>query len=91
MNELNLSDEAIFDRLKKYVRSFLGANDKHLDEVNLSDNLKNDLGFDSLDSVELIMLIEREFGVNIGDNLETFQTVGDFFHYLKIALGRDSE
>lgn len=91
MNELNLSDEVIFDRLKKCILSFAWANGQHLDEVKRSDNLKDDLGFDSLNVVELSIRMGREFGVDIGNSLETAQTVDDVVRRLKTVLERDSE
>jgi len=90
MNELNLSDEAILKRLKKCIRKLLGADDQNR-EINLSDNLKDDLNLDSLDGVELVVDIKKEFGVDIGDDLEAFSTVDDVFRHLKMTLGSDSE
>ena len=44
----------------------------------------NDLGADSLDTVELIMEFEKEFGINIPDDkAETIQTVGDAIKYIE--------
>ena len=46
--------------------------------------LKNDLGADSLDSVELIMEFEKEFGISIPDHdVERIRTVGDAVRYIK--------
>ena len=44
----------------------------------------NDLGADSLDTVELIMEFEKEFGISIPDDkAETIQTVGDAISYIE--------
>ena len=44
----------------------------------------NDLGADSLDTVELIMEFEKEFGISIPDDkAETIQTVGDAIAYIE--------
>ncbi len=44
----------------------------------------NDLGADSLDTVELIMEFEREFNISIDDSdAEKIQTVGDAIKYLE--------
>ena len=44
----------------------------------------DDLGADSLDTVELVMAFEEEFGIEIPDeDAETLQTVGDAIKYLK--------
>ena len=44
----------------------------------------NDLGADSLDTVELIMEFEKQFGISIPDEqAETIQTVGDAVSYIE--------
>ena len=44
----------------------------------------NDLGADSLDTVELIMEFEKEFGISIPDDqAEKIQTVGDAISYIE--------
>jgi acyl carrier protein len=51
----------------------------------------NDLGADSLDTVELIMEFENEFGVNIPDEeAENIQTVGEAIKYVQEHLKADS-
>ena len=46
----------------------------------------NDLGADSLDTVELIMEFEKEFGVNIPDDqAEKIATVGDAISYIEAS------
>ena len=47
----------------------------------------NDLGADSLDTVELIMEFEREFGINIPDNqAESISTVGEAISFVENAV-----
>jgi acyl carrier protein len=47
-------------------------------------NFNDDLGIDSIDSVELIMAIEKEFGVDIPDDeIDEFQTVADLIAYIR--------
>lgn len=47
-----------------------------------------DLGADSLDTVELVMAFEEEFGIDIPDeDAETLRTVGDAIRYLKKRAG----
>ena len=53
-------------------------------EVTAEASFTNDLGADSLDTVELIMEFEKEFNVSIPDEeAEKIQTVGDAVAYLK--------
>ncbi|MCI6503940.1 MAG: acyl carrier protein [Prevotella sp.] len=56
------------------------------EEVKLEASFTNDLGADSLDTVELIMELEKEFGVTIPDSdAEKIQTVGDAVAYIENA------
>lgn len=53
-------------------------------QVTESANFIKDLGADSLDTVELIMEFEKEFGITIEDSeAEKIQTVGDVINFLK--------
>jgi len=53
-------------------------------EVNDTASFTNDLGADSLDTVELIMEFEKQFGISIPDDkAETIQTVGDAVAYIE--------
>ncbi|MCI6644360.1 MAG: acyl carrier protein [Alloprevotella sp.] len=53
-------------------------------EVNESANFTQDLGADSLDTVELIMDFEKEFGISIPDDeAKNIQTVGDAISYVE--------
>ena len=55
-------------------------------EVKPEASFTNDLGADSLDTVELIMEFEKEFGVTIPDSdAEKIQTVGDAIAYIENA------
>ena len=76
-----MSDVA--ERVKKIVVEHLGVEaDKVVDSANFID----DLGADSLDTVELVMAFEEEFGVEIPDDqAETIVTVGDAVTYLEKA------
>ena len=68
-----MSDVA--ERVKKIVVEHLGVD---ADKVVESANFIDDLGADSLDTVELVMAFEEEFGVEIPDDqAETITTVGD--------------
>ncbi|NDB36446.1 MAG: acyl carrier protein [Flavobacteriia bacterium] len=53
-------------------------------EVNDAASFTNDLGADSLDTVELIMEFEKQFAISIPDDkAETIQTVGDAIAYIE--------
>ena len=71
----------IGDRVKKIVIEQLGV-----DAEKVQDNASfiDDLGADSLDTVELVMAFEEEFGVEIPDDAaETILTVGDAVKFLE--------
>ena len=59
------------------------------DKVVESANFIDDLGADSLDTVELVMAFEEEFGVEIPDDqAETITTVGDAVKFLEKASAK---
>ena len=56
-------------------------------EVTPEATFTGDLGADSLDTVELVMEFEKEFGVQVEDDAaEKFQTVGDVISYIESKL-----
>ena len=56
-------------------------------EVTETASFTNDLGADSLDTVELIMEFEREFEINIPDNqAENISTVGEAISFVESAV-----
>lgn len=70
----------ISSRVKAIIVDKLGVDEN---EVNADASFTNDLGADSLDTVELIMEFEKEFDVSIPDEqAENIQTVGDAVTYL---------
>ncbi|HAT87771.1 acyl carrier protein [Cohaesibacter gelatinilyticus] len=75
----------IAERVKKIVIEHLGVDaDKVTNEASFID----DLGADSLDTVELVMAFEEEFGTEIPDDAaETIQTVGNAVDFLTKAAG----
>lgn len=76
------------ERIKDIIVDNLGVN---ADQVTQEASFVNDLGADSLDTVELIMAFEEEFGAEIPDeDAETLTSVGAVYDYLK-AKGFDAE
>ena len=75
----------IADRVKKIVIEHLGVED---DKVVESASFIDDLGADSLDTVELVMAFEEEFSVDIPDDAaKDIQTFGDAVNFIKANSG----
>jgi len=75
----------VSERVKKIVTEHLGV-----DEDKVTDNASfiDDLGADSLDTVELVMAFEEEFGVEIPDDAaEKIQTVKDAITFISANAG----
>lgn len=63
---------------EKVINLMLRLSDKSKEEIREEDDLYNDLGFDSLDSVELAIDMEKEFGVYMDEEyLNKWRTVKD--------------
>jgi len=72
---------SIEDRIKKIVVEQLGVN---ADQVTPEAKFIEDLGADSLDTVELVMALEEEFGNEIKDeDAEKLTTVGDVVRHIE--------
>ncbi len=70
----------MLDKIKEIVVDQLGV---EMDQVTLESNFIDDLGADSLDTVELIMAFEEEFEVEIPDaDAEKIKTVKDVADYI---------
>ena len=71
----------VAERVKKIVVEHLGVEE---DKVSEKASFIDDLGADSLDTVELVMAFEEEFGVEIPDDAaEKILTVGDAVEFIK--------
>ena len=71
----------IASRVKAIIVDKLGVEES---EVTNAASFTNDLGADSLDTVELIMEFEKEFGISIPDDqAEKITTVGDAVSYIE--------
>ncbi len=73
--------EDIASKVTAIIVDKLGVDES---EVRPDASLTNDLGADSLDTVELIMEFENQFGLAIPDNIaEKISTVGDAIKYIE--------
>ncbi|MBM4079080.1 MAG: acyl carrier protein [Planctomycetes bacterium] len=76
-----MPEESIKDRVVNIVCEQMGVSK---DRVTPETSFINDLGADSLDTVELVMEFEDEFDLNIPDeDAEKIQTVGDAIKYIE--------
>lgn len=75
---------SVEERVKKIVVEQLGANE---DQVTEEVSFVDDLGADSLDTVELVMALEEEFDMEIPDDkAETIATVKDAVDYINAQM-----
>ncbi|MAV23840.1 MAG: acyl carrier protein [Gammaproteobacteria bacterium TMED278] len=71
---------SVEDRVKKIVSDQLGVS---MDEVQNDSSFVDDLGADSLDTVELVMALEEEFDLEIADeDAEKISTVNEAVDYI---------
>ena len=84
-----MTEEEIVKQVKAIIVDKLGVEES---EVTESANFTNDLGADSLDTVELLMEIERVFGIKIPDEeTSTIATVKDAIDKVKEKLASKEE
>ena len=73
--------EAVTDRVRAIIAEQLGVK---VEEVTDAASFIEDLGADSLDTVELVMALEEEFGIEIPDeDAEKMTSVGDSIKYIE--------
>ncbi len=76
-----MAEKSVQERVKEIIVEQLGVNP---DQVTPEAKFIEDLGADSLDTVELVMAFEEEFGAEIPDeDAEKLQTVGDVIKYIE--------
>lgn len=74
------------DKIKGIIAEQLGVK---IEDVTEKASFIDDLGADSLDTVELVMALEEEFGVEIPDeDAEKMTTVGDAIKYIQTKAGK---
>ena len=76
-----MSEKTIEEKVKDIIVEQLGVNPE---QFTPSASFIEDLGADSLDTVELVMAFEEEFGVEVPDeDAEKLQSVGDVLKYVE--------
>ncbi len=79
--------ETVEAKVKEIIINELGV---EAEKVTAEASFVDDLGADSLDTVELVMAFEEEFGIDIPDeDAEQMRTVGDAVKYLKANAESD--
>ena len=77
---------SVQDKVRSIIAEQLGVK---LEEVTPQASFIDDLGADSLDTVELVMALEEEFGIEIPDEeAEKMVTVGDAIKYIDEKAGQ---
>jgi len=80
-----MSDE-VTQKVKQIIVNKLGVEESQITDTA---SFTNDLGADSLDTVELVMEFEKEFDLTIGDeDAEKITTVGDAVKYIQENLNK---
>ena len=78
-----------YDKVVQVVAEQLGVKEE---EVKPSAKFVEDLGADSLDTVELVMTLEEAFGIEIPDeDAEKAKTVGDVVNYIDVKLKEEGK
>nr|ARO91003.1 acyl carrier protein [Corynoplastis japonica] len=79
-----MTEQEIFEKVQKIVAQQLGVDPS---QVTKEANFANDLGADSLDTVELVMGIEEEFDVEIPDEIaEKIATLEQAVEFIKSKI-----
>ena len=75
-----MDEQQVYEQVKKVVVEQLGVNES---EITREASFVDDLGADSLDTVELVMALEEAFGTEIPDeDAEKIKTIGDTVTYV---------
>lgn len=80
-----MTDNEIFDHLKNIVLDEEGID---ISDASLSSTL-DELGFDSLSTLQMIVAVEDEFGIEIGDDIDKMpETVGGVVNMISDAMNK---
>ena len=78
-----------YDKVVEVIIAQLGVKKE---EVNPQAKFVEDLGADSLDTVELVMSLEEAFGIEIPDeDAEKAKTVGDVVNYIDVKIRQEGK
>ncbi|MDJ0733327.1 MAG: acyl carrier protein [Nostocaceae cyanobacterium] len=84
-----MSQEETFEKVKNIVAEQLSV---EADTITPQSNFVNDLGADSLDTVELVMALEEEFDIEIPDEAaEKITTVQETVDYIKDKVAASAQ
>jgi acyl carrier protein len=84
-----MTDISIEEKVKDIIVEQLGVNPE---QITPSASFIEDLGADSLDTVELVMAFEEEFSVDVPDeDAERLRTVGDVVRYIEEKKATSNE
>lgn len=78
-----MSQDDMTLRIKEIIADRL---DRKIDELDEAAKFIDDLGADSLDQTEVIMALEEEFNIEIDDDANKIETVGDAINYVKSKM-----
>ena len=79
----------VAQKVKSIIAEQLGVK---IEEVTETASFVDDLGADSLDTVELVMALEEEFGIEIPDeDAEKMTNVGEAVHYIEEKAAKSSK
>jgi len=82
-----MAEKSLEERVREIIVEQLGVNPE---QVTPEARFIEDLGADSLDTVELVMAFEEEFGVEVPDeDAEKLQTVGNVLEYISEKIEKE--
>lgn len=74
----------IFDEIKEILAEQL---DLDIESIELSSNLIDDLGADSLDAIDIVMTVEDEYSIEVPDEaIEAMKTVEDIVNFIEANI-----
>ena len=79
-----MTRQEIIDTINEFL-----VEEIEIEEVNIAEDakLKDDLGIDSLDFVDIAVIVERKFGIKIkAEEMTSVRTLGDFYNYVDSRL-----